>query len=198
MDKSVKKIILWSLVATTLVIGTVILVNKLKKPKEDPEDEAKGAIEGSNFNSNKTVKLGSTGNEVGAIKIAFNNIIKDLKRISALDYCKKTIQNGNALIDCIESKATWYRQANAEEVYECVKSIGGDEMKKAAEECKRKEARRKDIAAKALLVQDQNFDKTTENMALLLMGTKTFSYADVKQKRKDFAFAYGLKNPYEK
>ncbi len=61
-----------------------------------------------------------------------------------------------------------------------------------------KEARRKAVASIEKLSTDGIFGAKTESAVLKIMGKKAISYNQIKQKRKDFASAYGLPNPYKK
>lgn len=61
-----------------------------------------------------------------------------------------------------------------------------------------KESRRKALANLTPLVVDGIFGSKTEANLSKVLGKKSASYSEVKQKRIDWANAYGLKNPYVK
>jgi peptidoglycan hydrolase-like protein with peptidoglycan-binding domain len=61
-----------------------------------------------------------------------------------------------------------------------------------------KESRRKAVANIPKLKVDGIFGSKTEGAISIIMGKKSLSYNEIKQKRIDWANAYGLPNPYKK
>lgn len=182
---------------TVASIATVYGIYRLAKyvrDSRDEEDEYGGSMSGTSttssgtssekevatkpsFDANKVVKKGSKGGEAGAIQIAFNNIIKDMKKAVT-----------PTSVSTVDPLMTWSSgQSSSSPNISTYVDISVNPQK---------EARRKQIASIPLLVQDQDFGTKSANAMKIIMGADSTTYNKVKQKRIDLAKTYGLPNPY--
>lgn len=134
------------------------------------------------FDSNRIVKKGSKDtegqNEVKTVQLALNGIIDDAKKVDLTKLgsgYKPTTTNG------VSSWALQPYQAQAE-------------LEKLASDVKRI----KSIASLTKLYPDGDFGGKSEIVLMKIMSEPTTTYSKVKQKRINFANAYGLPNPYKK
>jgi hypothetical protein len=139
-------------------------------------EEAKKAPSAPKFDANKIVKKGSKGGEVKTIQTAFNNIIDDAKKVNLLTL-DSNIEKPKAtgLVDDFLFKLKL-----------------SNEIDGLSDKAKRIKA----VKSISKLTVDGDFGTITESACQIIMGKKSVSYSEVKQKRIDFANVYGLPKPY--
>lgn len=187
-----KKYIKIALIGAGSLIGAFIVYKGIKKlidlrnsADESPEvsdEKERGITIVKTFTPTRKLSKGSKDSggktEVGAIQLAFNNIINDMK--GAVTPVKTTYVSSNDALG-------WSNPSIATSKIKSYVDVTPDSSK---------EARRKQIASLKKLDVDGDFGNATEKVAKVILGKTTFTYNDVKQKRIDLAKAYNLKKPY--
>lgn len=164
IDKKYIKIGVITLVGLGVIYGGVKLVRHFKGLNNstdslDSTNETEQAKTPS-FNADKTVTVGSRGDEVKTIQTALNNIIADAYKIGLKSTPDaQRLPNGLTLTP-------------------------------------EQESRRKTVANLPKLKVDGILGMKTIAVIKTIMGASSTTYNKVKQKRIDFAKAYGLGNPY--
>ena len=186
-------------VITAVSLGTIYgtyrlakYIKSLKDSEGDSEDNSDvtdvktetAKVTAPKFDGNKTVKLGSKGNEVGAIQMAINNIIDDAKKSKTVPLSgSKTIypSNSNTLVNPYSGIPL-----GGYDLGSMFNNASGSTI----------DVLKLKISGLTKLKVDNDFGNATLKNVKSIMNSDSTTYNKVKQKRKDLATTFSLPNPY--